>query len=174
MNIYKGNYENKECREPKYCCEEKKCVLRPNRTFLKCSTPITTNIPMTTESGTSFNLGNLNIDTRKFHNPCIKFEFSSNILTAAGSLTLKFQIFKQCKFQPTSIPIGPEWIFSRLGSSVGENDSFTFPVCNCDSSCDDECCNYSVVVTIGSLETQSGIIINNATLSALVVDNPYC
>lgn len=98
----------------------KKCVLRPNRTFMKCSVPVTTNIPMTTASGTTFNLANLNIDTSKFHKPCIKFEFTSNILTAAGSLTFNFQINKQCKYQPTSFPIGPVWTFSRLASSVGE------------------------------------------------------
>lgn len=167
------NDENQECRGPKYCCEERKCILSPNRTFLKCSAPLTTNIPITTEADTTFNLANLNIDTSKFHDPCIKFEFASNILTAAGSLILNFQIFKQCKYQSTAFPIGPVWTFSRLASSVGENDVFTFPVCDCDA-CEDECCNYSVVVTVESLETQAGIVINNATLSALVVDNPYC
>ena len=197
MNMYKGNYDNncncekkdvyenndnrehkdncddKECHEPKYCSEEKKCLLRPNHTFLKCSVPNTTNIPMNTASGTSFNLTNMNLDTSKFHNPCIKFEFASNILTASGTLILNFQIIKQCKYQPASFPVGPVWTFSRLASSVGENDTFTFPVCDCDI-CDDECCNYSVVVTIESLETQDDIVINNATLSALVVENPNC
>lgn len=168
-----SNCENQECLEAEYCCEEKKCVQKPNRTFLKCSVPLTTNIPTTTAPGTSFNLANLNIDTSKFHNPCVKFEFASNILTASGSFTLNFQIFKQCKYQPTSFPIGPVWTFSRLGSSVGENDTFIFPVCDCDI-CESECCNYSVVVTVESLVIQSGIVINNATLSALVVDNPYC
>ncbi len=165
--------ENQKCEESKCCCEEEKCVLRPNHTFLKCSVPITTNIPMTTAAGTTFNLANLNIDTSKFHDPCIKFEFAGNILTAAGTLILNFQIVKQCKYQPTAFPIGPIWTFSRLGSSVGENDVFTFPVCDCDA-CEDECCNYSVVATIESLETQGGIVINNATLSALVVDDPNC
>ena len=173
MNVYKCSCENQDCREPKYCCEEKKCVLRPNRTFFKCSVPLTTNIPMDTAPGTSFNLANLNIDTRKFQNPCIKFEFAGNILTASGSLTLNFQIFKQCKCESTSFPIGPVWTFSRLASSVSENDAFTFPVCDCDI-CEDECCNYSVVVTIESLQTQGNIIINNASLSALIIDNPFC
>ena len=67
----------------------------------------------------------------------------------------------------------PVWTFSRLASSVGENDTFNFSVCDCDI-CDDECCNFSVVVTIESLETQGGITVNNATLSAIVVDNPFC
>ena len=191
MNMYKDNYnnndhhenkdnyenndncENNECSETKYCKEEKKCLLRPNHTFLKCSAPITTNIPAATEPGTSFNLANLNIDTSKFHNPCIKFEFASNIVTASGTLVFNFQIVKQCKYQTASFPIGPIWTFSRLGSSVGENDTFNFPVCDCDI-CDDECCNYSVVLTIETLETQGDIIINNATLSALVVDNHDC
>lgn len=168
-----NNIESEECREPKYCCEEKKCILRPNRTFLKCSVPVTTNIPMATASGATFNLANLNIDTSKFHNPCIKFEFVSNIFTASGSLTFNFQIVKQCKYQPTSFPVGPVWTFSRLASSVSENDTFAFSVCDCDI-CDDECCNFSVVATIESLETQGGVVVNNATLSALIVDNPHC
>ncbi|SCJ77389.1 Uncharacterised protein [uncultured Eubacterium sp.] len=172
-SVKRGNEENQECKESKYCCEEKKCVLSPNRTFLKCSAPLTTNIPMATDADTTFNLANLNIDTSKFHDPCIKFEFASNILTSAGSLTFNFQIFKQCKYQATDFPIGPVWTFSRLASSVGENDVFTFPVCDCDV-CEDECCNYSVIATIESLETQGDIVINNATLSALVIDNPYC
>ncbi len=167
---HKDTCEDKKCNE---CCEEKKCLLRPNHTFLKCSVPITTNIPMDTASGTSFNLTNLNIDTSKFRNPCIKFEFAGNVLTASGTLVLNFQIIKQCRYQPVSFPIGPVWTFSRLGSSVGENDSFTFQVCDCDI-CDNECCNYSVVVTIESLQTQDGIVINNATLSALVVENDNC
>lgn len=169
-NENKGNHNNRECREPEYCCEEKKCALRPNRTLLKCSIPITTNIPTTTAANTSFNLANLKIDTRKFHDPCIKFEFASNILTASGTLILNFQIFKQCKYQSTSLPVGPVWTFSRVGSPANENDTFTFFVCDCDT-CDDEYCNYSVIVTIESLETQSGITIKNASLSALVVDN---
>lgn len=168
-----GKAENQECKESKCCCEENKCVLSPNRTLLKCSAPLTTNIPMSTAANTTFNLANLNIDTSKFHDPCIKFEFAGNILTAAGTLILNFQIVKQCKYQSTAFPIGPIWTFSRLASSVGENDVFTFPVCDCDV-CEDECCNYSVVVTIESLETQGDIDINNATLSALVIDNPHC
>ena len=173
MDEARGDDENQECEESKYCCEEKKCVLSPNRTFLKCSAPLTTNIPTTTEAGTTINLANLNIDTSKFHDPCIKFEFAGNILTASGSIILNFRIMKQCKYQPATFPIGPVWTFSRLGASVGENDVFTFPVCDCDV-CEDECCNYSVVVTIEQLVTQGDIEINNATLSALVIDRPYC
>ena len=183
MNMYRSNCDNKcncenndvhknnDVRENKENCKDKE--YHSNHTFLKCSVPNTTNIPMDTASGTSFNLTNLNIDTSKFHNPCIKFEFAGNVLTAAGTLIFNFQIIKQCKYQPASFPIGPVWTFSRLASSVGENDTFTFPVCDCDI-CDDECCNYSVVVTVESLETQGDIVINNATLSALVVENPNC
>ena len=168
----RGYYENQECREPRYCCEEKKCVLSPNRTLLKCSAPVTTNIPVSACPDSTFNLVNLNIDTSRFHSPCIKFEFACNILTAAGSQVLNFQIFKQCKYQSTSFPIGPVWRFSRRNCSNSENDTFTFPVCDCDS-CEGECCNYSVVVTVESLDTQCGVVISNATLSALVVDHPY-
>lgn len=35
---HRNNLENIECQEPpRYCCEEKKCVLRPNRECkIKC------------------------------------------------------------------------------------------------------------------------------------------
>ena len=119
---HRNNLENIECQEPpRYCCEEKKCVLRPNRTFMKCSVPVTTTIPMTTASGTTFNLANLNIDTSKFHKPCIKFEFTSNILTAAGSLTFNSRLINSVNIsQPLSqlAPYGPFPGWLRLSEKM--------------------------------------------------------
>lgn len=171
MKEYNCECENKEgsC-EPDYCCENKKCVLRPNRTLMKCSSPGAVTLPLATLAGTSFNLANVNVDTKKFHNPCLKFEFASNIVTTAAILTLNFQVFKQCKNQLNPIPIGPVWTFSRL-VAITESDSFSFLVCDCDN-CDDECCNYSVTATVVGIATIGVTAINNATLSATVVDNP--
>lgn len=162
--------ENKKCRTPEYCCVDRKCVIRPNRTLMKCSNSGAVTLPANTAAGTTFNLTNLNLDTRKFHNPCIKFEFASNIVTTAASLTLNFQIFKQCKNQLNPIPVGPVWAFSRQLTSFDEADAFTFLVCDCDS-CDDGCCNYSVVMTVAGILTTGVTSVNNATLSAIVVDN---
>ena len=174
------NYNNCECDQRESCdcdckcyCECERCrALAPNRTTLKCGCPGAVTLPLATIAGTNFTVATVTVDTKGFRKPCIKFEFASNIVTTAAVLSLNFQIFKQCKNQLVPIPVGPVWTFSRL-VAVTESDSFTFFVCDCDI-CDDECCNFSVVVTIESLETQGGITVNNATLSAIVVDNPFC
>lgn len=191
MNIYKShsesieNYLNDRASEAKensakqachacsICLEEDSCVLQPNRVSLKCGTPLTTTIPETTAVGATFNVANLNVDTEKYHDPCIRFDFAGNLLTAPGSVTLNFQIFKQCKYQSAAFPVGPVWTYSRLGAAEGEGDVFAFSVCDCDV-CEDECCNYSVVATVELLDVQGPIVINNAALTVLVVDNPHC
>ena len=40
-----------------------------------------------------------------------------------------------------------------------------------DGICEEECCNYSVVATVAGVATVGVTSINNATLSAIVVDN---
>ena len=161
------------CNACSICREEEKCILHPNRVSLKCGTSLSTNIPAAAEAGDVFNVANLNIDTSKYHDPCIWFEFAGNILTASGTVTLNFQIFKQCKYQSAAFPVGPVWTFSRLGATVGESNVLTFSVCDCDV-CESECCNYSVVATVETLDTEGAVEINNAALTVLVVDNPHC
>lgn len=158
------------CCEPEYCCDKKSCTMRPNRTTIKCGCPGAVTLPLATIAGTSFNLANVNVDTKNFNKPCILFQFASNIVTTAGVLSLNFQVFKQCKNQLNPIPIGPVWSFSRL-VSVTESNTFSFSVCDCDN-CDDDCCNYSVTATVVGVATVGVTSINNATLSAIVVDNP--
>lgn len=158
------------CCEPEYCCDKRKCTIRPNRTTLKCGTPGAVTLPLATLAGTTFNLANINVDTKNFSKPCIQFMFSSNIVTTAAILTLNFRIFKQCKNQLVPVPIGPVWTFSRL-LAVTDSNTFSFNVCDCDN-CDDECCNYSVVATVVGVATVGVTAINNASLSAIVVDNP--
>ena len=90
MNIYKTNGESienylngrpadnkecgvkKDCGECNICHEEERCVLRANRVTLKCGVPLTTTIPETAAVGDTFNVANLNVDTGKYHNPCIR------------------------------------------------------------------------------------------------------
>ena len=166
------SYENEDrdhgCLEE--CCERKRCFLRPNRTMIKCSAPGAVTLPLATIAGTTFNLTNVNVDTKFFTDPCIRFEFSSNIVTTAAVIALNFQVYKQCKNQLVPVPIGPVWTFSRL-VAVTESNTFSFQVCDCDN-CDHECCNYSVVATVVGVATVGVTAINNATLSATVVDNP--
>ena len=126
-------------------------------------------LPLATVAGTNFTVATVTVDTKGFRKPCIKFEFASNIITTAAVLSLNFQIFKQCKNQLVPIPVGPVWTFSRL-VAVTESDSFTIFVCDCDI-CDAECCTYSVVATVAGVATVGVTSVNNATLSAIVVDN---
>ncbi|HIT90494.1 MAG TPA: DUF4489 domain-containing protein [Candidatus Merdenecus merdavium] len=149
-------------------CEKKKYRPKPNKTVLKCGTPGAVTLPLATLAGTTFNVATVTVDTSKFNKPCIKFEFASNIVATAAALTLNFQIFKQCKNQLVPIPVGPVWTFSRL-AEITSSDSFSFFVCDCDS-CYDECCTYSVVATVAGIATIGVTSINNAILSAIVVD----
>lgn len=156
-----------ECR---CCCDcEKTKFLAPNRSTLKCGCPGAVSLPVATLAGTSFTVATVTVDTKGFRKPCIKFEFASNIVTTAAILTLNFQIFKQCKNQLVPIPVGPVWTFSRL-VIISSSDTFSFLVCDCDI-CDTECCTYTVVATVAGVATIGVTSINNATLSALVVDN---
>lgn len=162
--------ENGSFCEPNYCCDKRRCTLRPNKTTLKCGTPGAVTLPLATLAGTTFNLANINVDTKNYSKPCIQFQFSSNIVTTAAVLSLNFQIFKQCKNQLIPVPVGPVWTFSRL-VAVTESNTFSFTVCDCDN-CDDECCNYSVSATVVGVATVGVTAISNASLSAIIVDNP--
>lgn len=158
-----------DCECKLFCKCEKRKNLRPNRTTLKCGTPGAVTLPLATLAGTAYTVATVNVDTRGFESPCIKFEFASNINTTAAVVTLNFQVFKQCKGQLTPIPVGPTWVFSRL-VAITDSNTFTFFVCDCDI-CDEECCTYSVVATVAGVATVGVTAINNATLSAIVVDN---
>lgn len=159
----------------KWCCchcEDKPKPLRPNRTELKCGCPGAVTLPLATIAGTSINVASVTVDTKGFKKPCIKFEFASNIVTTAAILSLNFQIFKYCKNQLVPLPVGPVWSFARL-VAITSSDAFTFFVCDCDE-CNDECCTYSVTATVTGVATVGVTAINNATLSAIVVDNADC
>ncbi|MEY8354856.1 DUF4489 domain-containing protein [Lachnospiraceae bacterium 54-53] len=168
-------YECDECQEStcncncRCICEPPKKYLKPNRTMLKCGCPGSVTLPLATIAGATFTLATVNVDTRSLRNPCIKFEFASNVVTTAAVITLNFQIFKQCKGQLTPIPVGPIWTFARL-VAVTDSNTFSFFVCDCDV-CGDDCCTYSVVATVAGVATVGVTSVTNATLSAIVVDN---
>ena len=163
-----------DCDECEDCgcnivCERPIKRIKPNRTILKCGSQGGVTIPLATLAGAAFTLATVNVDTKGLKNPCIKFEFASNITTTAAVLTLNFQVFKQCRGVLTPIPVGPIWTFSRL-VAVTESDSFSFFVCDCDL-CNDDCCTYSVVARVAGAATVGVTSINHASLSAIIVDN---
>jgi hypothetical protein len=151
-------------------CEPSRKFHKESEVLLKCGTPGSVTLPLATAAGTAFTLSTVTINTEDLCNPCIKFEFASNIVTTAALLTLNFQIFKLCRNQFTPIPVGPIWTFSRA-VAITDANTFSFIVCECNNVCPDDCCTYSVVATVAGVATVGVTSINNATLSALVVEN---
>lgn len=137
---------------------------------LKCSSPGSVTVPALAEPGSTFTATSLTAKNTNFCNPCTKLDFTSNITVPIGFIgTLSFQVFKQCRNQFSPVPVGPAFIFARtVALVVGEANTFSFFICDCDS-CNDDCCTYTVVVTNLSVVTL-GLTITNATLSAITAN----
>ncbi|NSB30301.1 DUF4489 domain-containing protein [Clostridium saccharoperbutylacetonicum] len=141
-------------------------------TIIKCSCPSAITIPNTTPFGTNFTISSLILDTSSLCNPTVKLEFSSNIVAAvAFAGTINFQVFKLCRGQSTSVPVGPVWTFNS--AALISSQTFSFFVCDCDS-CFNDCCSYTVVATVFVTGVDddfddggSTISINNATLGVI-------
>lgn len=74
--------------------------------------------------GTSVPAATIILDTSKFCNPCIIFEFTSNIIGTLFQGTLNFQLYRSCNNQ-IPIPIGPQFSFTQSIPAVFAN-MFTF------------------------------------------------
>ena len=162
------------CKEEKedHCKKEKE----ETEVLLKCGTPGSVNLPVlvlgTVFAPVSFTLSTVSLDTSDFEDPCIKFEVASdvNVTVVVGlPITLNFQIFRSCRNQFTPIPVGPIYTFSKV-ASVLESEVISFFVCDC-NVCNDDCCTYSLVVTVATLGVALTSSVTNAVISALVVDN---
>jgi len=183
-NGYNDGFENREtCYDCDHKCSKRKCVckleriqktLKSNRACLKCGTSTgTITIPVDTLAGVTFTLATVNVDTKCMNHPCIQLEFASNIIATASTQILNFQIFKQCGNLMAPIPVGPIWTFApSVEFSEGGvfTNTFSFSVCDCDTTCD-ECCNYRVVVTQVGVDTIGMITINTSSLAAFIVDS---
>ena len=178
-------HEEKEVcckKEKEVCCKKEKevcCRKEGTPVLLKCGCPKSVTLPVLALGGllptTGITVSTVNVNTEDFCDPCIKFEFASNVNITVGvglPITLNFQVFKICKNQFTPIPVGPTFTFSQILSVLGSN-TFSFFVCDCDA-CPDDCCTYSVVVTVATLGVALASSITNATLSALVVEGDRC
>lgn len=152
--------------------ESDNCNDRVSSTIIRCSTPSTVTIPALEDLGATFPTTSLNLRTPSRSCCCTRLDFTSNIVVPVGFLgTISFQIFKQCRNQLTPVPVGPAFTFSRtVALVIGEANTFSFFICDCDPNCDDETCTYSVVITNLSVITL-GLTVNNATLSAISACN---
>lgn len=120
--------------------------------------------------GTSVPAATITLDTSKFCNPCIVFEFTSNIIGTLFQGTLNFQLYRSCNNQ-LPISIGPQFSFTQSIPAVFAN-MFTFSVCDC-NSCSNECCTYSIVVSAGGSTSIIGNVgIFAARLAAIIADSP--
>ena len=147
--------------------EEEKCP-----TIIKCGCPGSATIPVGTAVGTTFTLTSLTLDTSCICDPSIKVDFTSNIVapedTTAGAVTI--QIFKQCKYQVSPVPVGSAYAFSTT-----DPISLSFPLFVCDSdSCDHDCCTYTAVATVTTAPVGAALSINNAALSAIATCKSSC
>jgi len=171
------------CQEEKeVCCRKEKEVCHKEeegtKVVLKCGNPGSVALPVLLVplvTPLTFTVATVTVNTSDFEDPCIKFEVASNINITVGvglPITLNYQIFRNCRNQFTPIPVGPIFTFSRA-LSVLESDAFSFFVCDCDV-CPDDCCTYSLVVTVPTLGVGLGASISNASISALVVEGNHC
>lgn len=146
-----------------------------NPLILKCGIPNSisfSSIDGAITTRTANSITSLTVNSSCFHNPCLRLEFTSNIIVPAttANVTLVFQIFKICTNMSQPIPVGTPWTFM---TSATTSDTFSFFVCDCDI-CSDECCTYTVQVTATTQANEgdnTSVSVNYATLSALLVDN---
>lgn len=166
MNSNSKSYYNDKCHNDK--CDP--CRRRPENpevaAIVKCGTSGTATIPVATVAGTTFTPASLALNTSSLCNPCVKLEFTSNIVAAAFTGSISFQVFKQCDNQFTPVPVGPAFTYARLVDVFTASDTFTFYICDCDS-CNKDCCSYTVVATVTSAATVGVLNINNASLNAV-------
>ena len=156
------------------CPDVNQATPAQNGLTMKCGSFGSVTIPAGTEAGATFPLANLNVNGDGYRKPCVRMEFQSNILNTAATVTLNFQVFKQCKYQFAPVPVGPIWTYSRAPSAEEEANAFAFAVCDCDH-CDCGCCNYSVVATVaGTAATAGTTTLNNSMLMATIVETSDC
>jgi hypothetical protein len=116
--------------------------------------------------GTSVPAAIITLDTSKFSNPCIIFEFTSNIIGTLFQGTLNFQLYRSCNNQ-LPIPIGPPFYFTQSIPAIFAK-MFSFFICDC-NLCSNECCTYSIVVS-ASTPVIGNVGVFAARLAAIIAD----
>lgn len=167
------------CQDEKECgCKKENKKEEGTKVLLKCGTPSSTPLPIIAAEvlGTpaaTFTVATLSLDTSEFHDPCVKFEFTGALVNTVGiDIDLSFRVLRQCKNQLTPTQVGGLIAYPILITGVGGVSyalPISFHICDC-NICPDDCCTYTVVATTG-VAIAVGAFINNAVLSALVVEN---
>ncbi|MBU3160604.1 DUF4489 domain-containing protein [Clostridium frigoris] len=178
----KGHYQDeKDCSCKKQKDEGTKVLLKCKDSSLVTVTATSGTVVGT--PGTAVltpRLASISLDTGRFHDPCVKFDFSTNIVVAPGagtSVAVTFQLNKLCKGETVATVIGNPWVYATAATAT---DIIAFTVCDCDCDngcdCESDCCTYFIsastaaTLTAGTVATTSTVTFNNPTLAALVVE----
>lgn len=172
MSSIPSKYSNQlKKREEIYKFEKvKECPI-----ILKCGCLTTTTIPEDTLVGSTFILATLTLDKSCICESNTKLDFTSSISFRSFSGNITLRIFKRCRNQLTSIPVGSDWIIN-LGSDVASvtgSNILSFFVCD-EALCKEDCCIYTVVARVNSITAVSTITFNNSSLSGIVSCNSSC
>lgn len=175
----KGHYEEeKECGCKKRKEEETKVSLK-----CKAANPVSVTVvgAATPAPAVTTQLAKVTLNTGSFKDPCIRFDFATNLVVTAGAtaanVALSFQLFKLCKGETIPEAIGNPWVYATITGALTDIISFIVCDCGCDEDCDsdDDCCSY-YVAAITSTTSGTGtptptttLAFNNPTLSALIV-----
>ncbi len=110
------------------------------------------------------------IDTRKMRNPVVLLTYTSIINLPAGiSVTLNLGVTRS-RQGGTPVPVGSTYTFAQFLPTVLEAESFSFQLF--DNNIAPGVYTYTVELSTNSIiDFTPGLTINNATLSALAVDN---
>lgn len=109
------------------------------------------------------------IDTRGMKDPAVLLTFTSAISLPVGiSVTLNFEIRRSLN-GGAPVPVGSSYTFSTL-ANILESEAFSFQYF--DGNPAPGLYTYSIQVSTNSIiDITPGLTVNNATLSALAVDN---
>jgi len=115
------------------------------------------------------NVVNVTIDTRQMKEPAVLLNFTSIISLPVGiSVTLNFEITRSFE-SGAPVNVGSTYTFSTLVVAL-EAEAFSFQFF--DSNLAPGQYTYSVQVSTNSIiDVTPGLTVNNATLSAIAIDN---
>lgn len=135
---------------------------------LKCSDTGGIILPENTDKNSTYIITSMNLDTSSYEIFSINFCFSCIISTTKAQMHLKFQLFKQERYQMSSFPVGSSFVYSRTADST-ETNTFSLTAWDLDSmSC--KCCTYYILSEVMSFPTVGVTMITNPVLSAYIIE----
>lgn len=117
----------------------------------------------------AYHVASLNLDTSGCKDFFVLLNFSCNITADRSHFHLRFQMLKQEKCQPFSVPVSSGVLYSREEGGM-ESNAFTLSVCDRDSMTS-SCCCYSVYVYVEGAGAGGTGLIANPVLTATIMEN---